>query len=93
MTVLLALADTHDRDDPRLGGHLRERLAADVVVLGHTHSPGVEAMDEVTVVNPGSHADSRGSRPAYAAVERTDGSLRVELRAPSGETVERTRLS
>ena len=77
----------HDPDRTSLSLLARQE-GADAVVLGHTHSPGVDTMGETVVVNPGSHADPRGSRPAYAAIERTDGALRVELRAPSGETFE-----
>lgn len=163
--MLLALADTHGLDDPRLTDHLRERLAAaeavlhagdfttaavldgfadrcdrlvavhgnsdrsavsarlpavttvealdrrflvvhghdhdrtalsllarqedaDVVVVGHTHTPGTEQLGEITVVNPGSHADPRGSRPAYAVVDRADDGLRIRLRTPTGEAIE-----
>jgi predicted phosphodiesterase len=117
--VLVALADTHSRDDPRLTDHLRDRVAAadcvlhagdfttaagldafeglterlvavrdnsdDAVVLGHTHVPGTERVGGVAVINPGSHADPRGSRPAYATLEPGDGELRGRLHTPEGE--------
>ena len=70
---------------------LTERLVAvrdnsdDAVVLGHTHVPGTERVGGVAVINPGSHADPRGSRPAYATLEPGDGELRGRLHTPEGE--------
>lgn len=78
----------HDRTSLSL---LARQDGADVVVLGHTHTPGTEAVGDVTLVNPGSHADPRGSRPAYATVENA-GDPCVRLRSPDGEPSATVRL-
>lgn len=87
--VLVVHGHDHDRTSLSL---LARQEDADVVVLGHTHSPGVDTMGEVTLLNPGSHADPRGSRPAYATVHREDDGLRVRLYTPSGEPFESVRV-
>lgn len=50
----------------------RER-EADVVVSGHTHRPTFDAGGPVSLLNPGSHAQPRGNRPAHAELEPDDG--------------------
>ena len=82
----------HDHDETRLSLVARQEKA-DVVVLGHTHRPGTGQLGGVTVLNPGSHADPRGSRPAYAAVGQASGDVVVRLRTPVGESMERRSLS
>ena len=76
----------HDRTSLSL---LARQEGADVVVLGHTHRPGVGRLGGVTVLNPGSHADPRGARPAYGAVGQASGDVVVRLRTPAGEPIER----
>lgn len=97
----VATVDVLDRRFLVVHGHDHDRTAlsllarqeeADVVVVGHTHTPGTDQLGEVTVIDPGSHADPRGSRPGYAAIERADGALSVRLRTPSGETIETVRV-
>lgn len=39
---------------------------ADLVVVGHTHRPEFRTIGDIPVLNPGSHADPRGHRPAHA---------------------------
>lgn len=71
---------------------LARQEAADVVVLGHTHRPGIGQLGGLTVLNPGSHADPRGSQPAYAAVGQASGDAEAHLRSPTGESLERRSL-
>lgn len=68
----------------------RER-GADLVVSGHTHQPGVADGDPV-LLNPGSHADPRGHRPAHAELESDDGGLAGRLCQPDGSVFERFRV-
>lgn len=49
----------------------RER-GADLVVHGHTHRPTYREGDP-PILNPGSHADPRGNRPAHAEIEAVSG--------------------
>lgn len=64
---------------------LARQEGADVVVVGHTHGADVDRVGDTPVVNPGSHADPRGSRPAYACFRRGTGGLRGQFRTPEGE--------
>ena len=68
-------------------GDLVAGLAADFVLLGHTHVQGMRTFGRVTVVNPGSVGLARdhGGRACYAVIE--DG--RADLRRVPYE-VERT---
>ena len=60
---------------------------ADAVVYGHSHTPGVEVTDDLVLVNPGSHAQPRGSRQSHAEFEpRPDGGLDGRLVTVDGET-------
>lgn len=65
---------------------------ADVGIVGHTHSPGVDHVGGMTVVNPGSHADPRGSRPTYAAFEQAADQLELQLRTVGGRVVDAVRV-
>ncbi|QHS17005.1 metallophosphoesterase [Halopenitus persicus] len=71
----------------------RER-AADVVVFGHSHRPTVAEAGDVTLVNPGSHAQPRGNRAAHAEFESVDGDgvLEGRLVTPEGDVFERFRV-
>jgi phosphoesterase, MJ0936 family len=80
--LLLVHGHEHDRTALSL---LARQERADVVVLGHTHAPGTEELGELTVVTPGSHADPRRSRPAYATFEGGADGPRGRLRTPDGE--------
>ena len=66
----------------------RER-DADAVVFGHSHRPGFDDDGPVPLLNPGSHAQPRGNRPAHAELEPADGGLAGRLVTPDGETFER----
>lgn len=76
----------HEHTETSLGLLARER-DADVVVVGHSHRPGIEAFGEKLLVNPGSYADPRRYRPAHVEVESEAGGVRVRLRRPNGRTV------
>jgi putative phosphoesterase len=81
------LVHGHEHDDTSLPLLARQE-DADVAVVGHTHRPGVEQFGDLTVLNPGSHADPRGGRPAYAWLERIEGTIRGGLRTPTGERIQ-----
>lgn len=67
---------------------LGRQEGADVVISGHTHRPGVVDAGEVTLLNPGSHADPRGSIAAHAELEPTGGGVRGRIVDAEGRTVE-----
>lgn len=83
------IAITHRRDGGETGLSLfgRERDAT-LVVSGHTHQPTVVDSEGVTLLNPGSHAQPRGNRPAHAELSPTDNGLDGELRQPDGTLIE-----
>ncbi|MEF8801779.1 MAG: metallophosphoesterase [Halolamina sp.] len=58
---------------------------ADLVVFGHSHRPTVEEMDELTLLNPGSHAEPRGARQSFAVLEPTETGLDGRLVTVEGE--------
>jgi len=61
---------------------------ADLVVSGHTHRPTVVETDELTMLNPGSHAQPRGNQPGHAELERTDDGLSGRIVRPDGTLIE-----
>ncbi len=84
------IAVTHRRDGGATGLSLFGRSRdADLVVSGHTHRPAVVDADGVVLLNPGSHADPRGNRAAFAELEPDDGGLRGRLHEVDGTTFER----
>jgi len=89
--LTLVVVHGHRRDATALG-MLARQADADVVVRGHSHRPRLADLGDRLLVNPGSHADPRGNRPAYAALVRTADGVRVELRSPAGEPFESRRL-
>ena len=70
----LRIALTHRRDGGDTGLALfgRER-DADLVVSGHSHRPRFLDAGDVALLNPGSHAQPRGNRPAHAELFPGDG--------------------
>jgi hypothetical protein len=82
-------AVTHTREGGPMALSLfgRER-GADVVVSGHSHRPTLDVSGEVTLLNPGSHAQPRGNRPGHAELEPVSGGLRCRLVTPDGEVFE-----
>jgi putative phosphoesterase len=69
--VRVVLAHGHEHSETALAMLGRER-DADLVAFGHSHVPGVEHAGDVTLLNPGSHADPRGNPAAHAEIEPSD---------------------
>lgn len=83
--VRLAIVHGHEHTDAALSLLARE-TGADLLVVGHSHRPGVDRTGDVPVLNPGSHADPRWYRPAHAELET--GPLRGRIVAPDGTRIE-----
>lgn len=91
-----------DRTIGVVHGHEHDRTAlsllarqedADIVLVGHTHRPGIEETPHCLLVNPGSHADPRGTRPAHGEITRQQQRVRIEIRTPDGSLVADRTLS
>lgn len=82
--VRLVVVHGHEHTATELGLLARQE-AADVVVTGHTHRPAIEQTDHCLLVNPGSHADPRGTAPTHG--ELTQHGAMIELRARDGSLV------
>jgi len=67
------------------GADVDGQAGADVTVVGHTHRPGIEETPAGLVLNPGSYADPRDSRPAHAGVGGQE--LTVAVYAPDDSGV------
>lgn len=69
---------------------LGRQTNADLVVFGHSHRPEFTS-SVVPLLNPGSHADPRWSRPAHAELEwdAAANAARGRLVEPSGTVFER----
>jgi putative phosphoesterase len=81
------LAHGHEHDETALSLLARQE-EADVIVTGHTHRPVIDTIGECLHINPGSYADPRRYRPAYATLEETASGIRASLRNPDGEPFE-----
>lgn len=86
--VTIALVHTVEGGKTGLELFGRER-EADLVISGHTHVPGYEWTGDLGLLNPGSHADPRGNRPAYAELEIGSNHLHGRLCEPDGTVFER----
>ena len=62
---------------------------ADLVISGHTHTPGYTWTGEIGLLNPGSHSQPRGNRPAFATLSVEDNRLQGTLCDPDGTPFER----
>jgi putative phosphoesterase len=80
------MAHGHRHDRTSLGLLARE-AEADLVVVGHSHTPGIDRLGDARLVNPGSHADPRGGQAAHAEVERDGKRTTITLASPEGETL------
>lgn len=87
----LVLTHGHRHDETALSLLARQETA-DVAVVGHTHSPGSRSVGDLTILNPGSHADPRGSRSAYLAIERAVNAPRGEFRTVKGRVFQTVEL-
>ena len=65
---------------------LGRQQGAELVVFGHSHRPSVEQTGEVTLLNPGSYADPRGARQAFATLRPSEAGLDGALVTVDGET-------
>jgi putative phosphoesterase len=86
--LLVVHGHRHDRTALSL---LARQEAADVVVVGHTHSAGIADVGDVMVVNPGSHANPRGDAPSYAAITAAEDGISIQLRTASGRVIDTVR--
>ncbi|WP_254808404.1 metallophosphoesterase [Natronosalvus amylolyticus] len=85
----LTIAVTHRRDGGDTGLAMFGRAGnADIVVFGHTHRPRILDLEDVVLLNPGSHTQPRGNRPGFATVERLEGAFDIRLRTPAGEPLD-----
>ncbi|SNZ16022.1 hypothetical protein SAMN06269185_2676 [Natronoarchaeum philippinense] len=83
------IAVTHRQDGgPTALSLFGRQNGADLVVSGHTHDPGVVEAEELTLLNPGSHAQPRGNRPGYAELVPVDDGLDGTLLQPDGTVIE-----
>ncbi len=85
--VRLVVVHGHEHTDTALS-LLGQQEAADLVVFGHSHRPGVYQGDGVTLLNPGSHAQPRRYRPAHAELEPGGDTVRGRLVDPDGTVFE-----
>lgn len=90
--VRFAVTHRHQRGDTGLVVLGRDR-DADAVICGHSHRPRFDDTTTLPIVNPGSHAQPRGNRPAHAEFESDgEGCLDGRLVTPDGEVFERFRI-
>ncbi len=85
--VRLVVVHGHEHTDTALS-LLGRQEAADLVVFGHSHRPGVHEGDGVTLLNPGSHAQPRRYRPAHAELEPDGDAVEGRLVDPDGTVFE-----
>lgn len=85
--VRVALTHGHEHSETGLAMLGRER-DADLVAFGHSHVPGVEDAGEVTLLNPGSHADPRGNPAAHAEIEPAAEGLAGRVVERDGSTLD-----
>ena len=86
--VRIALCHGHEYSETALS-LLGRQSNATLVVSGHSHQPGVADAGDLTLLNPGSHADPRWNRPAHAELDIAEGGeLDGRLRGPDGTVFE-----
>lgn len=61
---------------------------ADLLIVGHSHSPQFIQREEVAILNPGSHAVPRQFRPAYATLQADAMGVEGRLIDPDGTVFE-----
>ena len=95
--VRLAMTHGHGR---RRGSTALSMLGrerdADAVVFGHSHRPEFDDSEALPLLNPGSHAQPRGHRPAHAELEPREGDvagLAGRLCTPDGDVFERFEIA
>ena len=85
MRLVVAHGHEHGKTDLSL---LARQERADLIVVGHSHRPGVERLRSATLLNPGSHADPRRYTAAHAELTPTDAGVRGRLVTPGGEQLQ-----
>ena len=93
--VRFAVTHRHRNGDTGLVMLARER-DADAVICGHSHRPRFDGDGALPILNPGSHAQPRGNRPAHAELEPVsegETALSGRLITPSGEVFEEFRIA
>lgn len=85
--IRIAVAHGHDHSKTSRSLFARQQ-SADLLVVGHSHAPTVRVTEEYTLLNPGSHAEPRGHRPAYATLTATDDGFTGRLCEPDGSVFE-----
>ena len=83
----LTVVHGHEHDETALS-LLGRQERADLVVFGHSHRPSVVETPDLTLLNPGSHADPRWHRPAHAELVPAAGGLDGRLVEPDGTVFE-----
>jgi protein phosphatase len=69
------------------------RIDADVLIVGHTHTPFVRTIGQTTIVNPGSLGQPKTGRPLACYAVWEDGTISLkEYPYPQRETAEHIRL-
>jgi len=89
-TIVVVHGHEHDRTTLSL---LARQEDADIVLVGHTHRPGIERTPHCLLVNPGSHADPRGNRPAHGEITRQGRGVAIAIRTPNGSLLADRTLS
>jgi protein phosphatase len=69
------------------------RIDADVLIVGHTHTPFVRTVGKTTIVNPGSLGQPKTGRPLACYALWKDGQISLkEYPYPRSDTVQQIRL-
>ena len=85
----LRIAVTHRQDGGETGLAMFGRSrGADLVVFGHSHRPTAIETDDLTLLNPGSHAEPRGNRPGFAVLKHDDEALVGTIQQPDGTVID-----
>lgn len=89
----LRVAVAHGHEHTAVARSMFGRQAnADLVVVGHSHQPGVGGGDP-PVLNPGSHADPRWYEPAHAEIRVGTDGYEGRIVRPDGTVLESFHLS
>jgi hypothetical protein len=66
---------------------------ADAVICGHSHRPRFDDSGGLPILNPGSHAQPRGNRPAHAELEPASDADATDADADAGDRRTATALA
>lgn len=76
----------HEHTDTALAMLARQE-GANLVVVGHSHRPRIDAVGETPRLNPGSYASPRQFEPAYGEIRANRGGFRIRLCEPEGDVL------